>query len=183
MDNKLKKKFNDMDGFWQFLFIVKYLIIFSVLSFFIWIITIIIRIFIPYKQYDSFIKENLWNNYIKNTESILSDKNNFPMDFLTENDEKKLLIRSWCDIKSFSYKETIISDTRTDLEIYFACESGITWSISQYKFSKNSHYGSELSRHINLYKEKTNCRVAFKNSSQPEDEGFCWTKRKLILRQ
>jgi hypothetical protein len=128
----------------------------------------------------------LWSDYIKNTEGILSYKNNFPMAFLTKDEEKKLLEESGCSIKDFSYKEVknkFYSDKHRELQVRFTCRNGITGDIYQYKDNGGKFGGYGGSRHINLHKKHTSCRISFKDSSKPKNNGFCWTRGKFSLGQ
>lgn len=155
----------------------------SIILFLVWIFSVFIYFSIPNINYDNYIKENLWNSYIQNTSDILSYKNNFPMDFLSEEEERKLLKKSGCNIKSFSYKEIEsewFSDNHRELKINFNCKNGIYGDILQRRYTGDKFNGYGGMRYINLYKRKTNCRISFINSSNAEDDGFCWTKKKGI---
>jgi len=162
-------------------FIIGHLYFFTLIAIVLFIVFLIVWYMIPYKNYDSFIKENFLNSYIKNTEKILTYQNNFSKNFLTDLEEKELLKKSHCDIKSFSYKKIknpYYNNNHQELEINFSCKNGIWGTVSQHIDNGNNYH---VRRYIYVHKKHSTCRIDFIDNPHPEDKAFCWTSRRIEL--
>ena len=180
--HKKIEEYQSKTTFYKIIFLVKYIFSISFIFAILYVVGFIIWAFIPYKHYDDFLKERFMDQYVKNSEIVLREKNRHLLGFLSEEEERELLIKSNCKLKNFTFKKSqmkLNKATQESVEITASCGDGIYVTI-RHDVVTGGEDGDYAGRTVNSYKEQTNCRFSFEEDVR-FDDGFCWTRPKITI--